>query len=596
MGLFRRGDKIDPAAKTVTAAAVPLAGPDRLQVGRTLATLAKPEDWQKESWYYFDAVGEYHSALTWISNLLSMAELFAAEVDPDTGEAGEATEDPRAIAIAQAVLGGPQQRPRLLKTLALQWQAVGESFIVVRPQPPKRGRPQPDMWMALSGSRVEWKAGNWSFLDPFTLRTVTLGPDDLMIRVWEGHPDDPVKANSAARSALPTLREIEKSSQYITAKLDSRLAGRGIWLVPQEMSFPVSEGLSKAESLMDYLLRAMAASLKNPGTSESQVPLVVEVPGELIPAASEGLIDFATAFDAAVVELRQDALRRLAAELDMPNETAEGSTGGMNHWGAWQVEESTWKIFGRPILDAIGDALTEHYYRPALAAAGVENPESFTLAWSVAEIVSRPDRTGELKDLWDDGLISDAYRLQEMGVPEDAIPDEEERERRELLAMVTASPALLSESGVAEALGYETLAGAMEDAAEQQRQAEETQREAEEERREERALPAAPDAGEPDPGLVAAASVVALRALERAGGKLLTREHRGQYADVPKWELHCHIKPQDPVALAVDCVTPEFLTAAAGDRVRAQDIADYVLLLLSNGWRHEPAILRKYLS
>lgn len=594
MGIFRK----TPEARTVTAAAVPLAGPSRLQVGRTLATLAKPEDWQKESWYYFDAVGEYHSALTWISNLLSMAELYAAEVDPDTGEAGEATEDARVTAIAQAVLGGAQQRPRLLKTIALQWQAVGESFIIVRPQPPKAGRPQPDQWMALSGARVEWKAGNWSYLDPFTLQHVTLGPNDLMMRVWEAHPDNPVKANSAARSALPTLREIEKASQYIAAKLDSRLAGRGIWLVPSEMSFPVVDGLSKTEALADLLLNAMAASLKNPGSAESQAPIVVEVPGELIPAASEGLIDFATAFDAAVVELRQDALRRLAAELDMPNETAEGSTGGMNHWGAWQVEESTWKIFGRPILDAIGDALTEHYFRPALAAAQVANPERYTLAWSVAEIVSRPDRTAELERLWNDGLISDAYRLQEMGVPDDAMPSEEERERRELVQMVKGSPAILSEAGMAEALGYEALAGAMAEAAEQQRQAEEEAAQREEERREEeRALPASPDASErPDAALTAAAAVVALRALERAGGKLLTREHRGQFANVPKWELHCHIRPEDAEALADDCVTADFVNALALGSPVARRINAYVADRLGLGLPHDEADLREFLE
>lgn len=596
MGLFRRKEGPDKA-RSVTAAAVPLAGPSAVRAGRTLAKMVAPEDWQKESWYYFDAVGEYRSALTWVANLISAAELYAAEVDPDTGEAGDATENTRVIQIAQAVLGGAEQRPQLLKTMALQWQAVGESFVIVRAQPARQGQAQPDSWMALSGARVEFKGGTWSYLDPTTLETVVLGPTDLMIRVHSPHPDDPLRADSAARPALPILREIEKTSQYIAAKLDSRLAGRGIWLVPTEMSFPVVEGLTKTESLTDYILQAMTASLRNPGTAESQAPLIVEVPGELIPAAAQGLIDFATQFDAAVVELRQDGLSRLAATLDMPNETAEGSTGGMNHWGAWQVEESTWKIFGRTILEAFGDALTEHYFRPALRAAGVADAERYALAWSTAEIVARPDRTSELKELWEDGLISNAFRLQEMGVPDDAMPDEEEANLRRLERVVEGAPTLAADPEIGRRLfGFEIApaAAGVDPAAATVPAGEEAPTPA-------NALPAAPDdeerPDETDAGLVAAASVVALRALERAGGKLLTREHRGQYADVPKWELHRHIRPADALSLATECVSEEFITAVNGFRLEehADTLRFYVAGRLASGEPHDVTRLRELL-
>lgn len=591
MALFRRKEG---APKAVTAAAIPLEGPRRLPVGRALAGVARPEDWQKESWYYFDAVGEYRSALTWIANAVSKAEIYAAELDPETGLPGDPVDDTRVQQIAQAVLGGAEQRAQNLHTLSLQWQAVGDSFITVRPQ----GRERPDAWMVLSGSRVTYKGGTWSYLDPQTLTDVRLTSRDLMMRVWSPHPDDALRADSAARPALPILREIEKSSQYIAAKLDSRLAGRGIWLTPAEMDFPRAEGLSKAESIMDYVLSAMTSALRNPGTAESQAPIVIEVPGEFISQAADGFIDFATEFDSAVSELRKDALGRLAATLDMPNETAEGSTGGMNHWGAWQVEESTYKIFVQPFLERVGDALTEHWFRPALAAAGVANPERYTLAWNVAGIVSRPDRTGELKELWDDGLVSDEYRLSQLGVPEDAMPSEDEAQLRRLERVVMGAPTLAADPEIAQRLfGFEIApaAAGVDPVAVQGAEAVAEQAE--------RALPAAPEEGErpddaPDPGLVAAASVVALRALERAGGKLLTREHRGQYANVPKWELHQHIRPADPAALATEVMGEEFITAvtaAAGVTLRPARVLGYVHMLLATGDAHDPVRLREWL-
>lgn len=503
------------APKTVIAAAIPLEGPDKIRVGRNFK--ATSEDWQKEAWYYFDAVGEFRSAVTWIANAVSKADLHAAVLDPETGLVGDVADDPRVMAVAQAVLGGPLKRSQHLQTLAVQWQVPGESYIIIRPT--RAG--QPDEWLVISGRRVTYKGSSWSYDDPQTLRTVTLTQRDRLIRVWSPHPDDSARADSAARPALPILREIEMSSQNIAARLASRLAGNGVWMFPSEADFPRQEGLSKAESVLDYFMSAAEANLRNPGQASAQVPIVFEVPGDQISNAAAGFLDFSTAFDAAVVELRTNALSRLAATLDMPNEVAEGSSGGMNHWGAWQVEESTYKVYIEPLLDRIGDALADHYLRPALTAMGIANPERYTLAWDTTSIVARPDRSNDLTLLYDKLLISDEYYRDQMGVPEDAVPEEEERQRRLLEQLVLTAPALLSE-GFGEALGIEASAPAPQSAP--------------------AALPAAPETSErPDSvpeGLVAAAELIVYDALSRAGSRMLTREHRGQFGHVRKELLY----------------------------------------------------------
>jgi hypothetical protein len=290
-------------------------------------------------------------------------------------------------------------------------------------------------------------------------------------------------------------------------------------------------------------------------------------------------------------DLRDKALARLAATLDMPRDVAAGTQGESNHWSAWQVEESTYKIFIEPLLRELGDALTEQWYRPALVAMGMspEQANRYEIGWDTTNIVARPDDRETLESLYDKVLISDEYMLTENGIPLDAMPSEEERERRLLEKWVTSSPAILSEAGVAETLGMPELAAAQASAAEE---------EAEREPEEPRALPAT-QGQEPEPegvpdGLTAAAELLVFDALSRVGGRLLTRENRGQFASTPKHELHTVIQapPFDAERLLegsfqfVQPVAEAFGWDAAHLRERR--------LLRQAG--HERAVLRSYLQ
>jgi hypothetical protein len=55
------------------------------------------------------------------------------------------------------------------------------------------------------------------FVHPDTGQPVTLVEGNKVIRVWTRHPQLQYCADSPVRSLLPTLREIEKSSQNIAA-------------------------------------------------------------------------------------------------------------------------------------------------------------------------------------------------------------------------------------------------------------------------------------------------------------------------------------------------------------------------------------------
>jgi hypothetical protein len=548
VAIFRRHSKDGPlvldtpdpnlVTRSITAAAMPMAGPG-VKLADRARKFGSNSDWQKQGWYYYDVIGELRAPLVWIANAVSQADLHATELDPATGKPTGPSSNPTAIQAAAQVLGGPAQRATLLRVLALCWQVPGEAWVVVRP----RRLGQADEWIVLPPSQVKSKgngtAAQWHYRDPKIGTDVPLDARSRLFRVWDPHPADFIQADSAIRPALPICREIEKSTQTIAGQLDSRLATAGVWLVADELDLPKGEHETTALAFMDELLSVAEVGIQQPGTPAGVTPLAFNAPSDMIAAGSAlAFVDSSTVFVQGLDDLRDKALARLAATLDMPRDVAAGTQGESNHWSAWQVEESTYKIFIEPLLRALGDALTEQWYRPALIAMGMtpQQADRYEIGWDTTNIVARPDDTENLRDLYDRILISDEYMLTENGIPVDAMPSEEERERRLLERWVTSSPAILSEPGVAETLGMPELAAAQASAVEE---------EAEPEPEDPRALPATRNA-EPEPedvpdGLTAAAELLVFDALSRAGGRLLTRENRGQFSSTAKHELYLSI-------------------------------------------------------
>ena len=548
MAIFRRRTPKGPllpeqhdssvTPRSITAAAMPMAGPG-VKIADRARKHSANNDWQKQGWYYYDVIGELRSPLVWIANAVSQADLHATELDPATGKPTGPSENPTAVKAAAQVLGGAAKRATLLKVLALCWQVPGEAWVIVRP----RNTGQPDEWIVLPPSQVTTKGTGataaWQYRDPKLGTDIPLDAKSRLFRVWSPHPADFIQADSAVRPALPICHEIERCSQTIAAQLNSRIALAPIMLLADELDFPRGDHETSALALMDEVLAAAEASVQQPGTPAAIVPLGLNAPSEMI--AAGGAVAFVsptTEFVQGLDDLRDKALDRLAATLDMPKSVAAGSQDESNHWSAWQVEESTYKIFIEPLLRELGDALTEQWFRPALVTMGMTADQAarYEIGWDTTNIVARPDDRETLESLYDKVLISDEYMLTENGIPLDAMPSEEERERRLLEKYVASSPAILSEPGIAEGIGMPALAAAQAATAEEAQETEPS---------EPRALPATQDS-EPEPeavpdGLTAAAELLVFDALSRAGGRLLTRENRGQFTSTPKHELYLRI-------------------------------------------------------
>lgn len=588
MGLFKREDapvtaRSRPQGRALVASAMPLSGPEGKQAWQAASG---DEGWQNQAWYFYDAVGELRFAFNWLANAISRATLYAAELDPATGLVTGPTDDVRAQAVAQSVLGGADDRPQLQSTMALHWQVSGETFVLILPQ----DEAAPDRWITLSRRSMRQRGGTWSYRDPLTGVWTRLGDKDVVLRVWSPHPDEQTHADSAMRAALPICTEIEKTSQNIVARLDSRLSGNGLYLIPQEVDFSLADSeASSAQAFRQMLMDAMTVSMANPGTAEAQAPIVADVPGEWLAAMADSHVDFSTALDAAIVELRQSAIGRLGGTLDMPREMALGELAQANHWSGWLIEESTYKIHVEPFLLKFGMALTKTWYRPMLSVMGEKNPDRFVLAWNITEVVARPDDKEDVKYLLENNLVTADWARSKFDVPDDAIPSEEDERKNLARVLVQAAPTILENASIAEILGFEAT-GAGQEAPAIASTAEPTGP---------RALPQTRD-NEPDAALVAAAELVALDALGRAGGRLLTPAYRGRFKDVDRWALHTVIPTGDDYERLLEGSFQHTSLLASGTDMplnRLEEaLREYVLGRLRDHLPHNRAVLASTLS
>lgn len=536
MALFKR-PPTDEAPATRPRRSIVAAAIDLVQTPNAWKARTGEDSWQREAWNQYDICGELRYATNWIANAVSMATMYAADIETDSGQVSGATDNAQVQQIASTILGGAVKRSQYQSTIALNWQVAGEVFILVR-----AGRVY-DEWIVLSSTEIEERGGSFKYCDPVTGGQVELTSNDLLIRIWSPHPRYQSHADSSVRAALPILKEVERTSQNIAARLDSRLVGSGVWIIPKELDFAQGdEDPQGPEGLMDLMRRAAEASLSNPGQASSQVPIILEAPGEQIANFSHQT--FSTELSQEVLELRTAAIRRLALTLDMPSELVLGM-GESNHWSAWQIEESAYKIHVAPLLDRIADGITTAYFHPALRAAGIQNPEDFVLAFDVSDIISRPNQFEQLNSLFDKALISEDYLLNELGIPDEAKPAPEDEQQRLAISLITQAPSLAETvPGLLELAGIDLQAQAATPVAPSQAPAAVDAPSAED-----NALPArASDTATPSEGLVAAAELVVYDTLSRAGGRLLTREFRGKFADVPKHELHTVIKSVDTEA------------------------------------------------
>lgn len=398
----------------LVASAVRLSGRDKKADKRP----PKPQPWYVKAWNYYDTIGEYRYAVTWVGNLLSRATL-------EVWEDGKATKNTDAIAALESFFGGAEGQREMLRMLGTHLTVPGEAYIVGAD-----AGEDPDEWEVVSASRISlisdgnWKVGKRELTNP------------LVIRIWRPHPQRQDESDSPSRAVLAILGEIEGMSKHLAAQIQSRLTGAGVFAIPSEITFGTVRNMHQdaatantsgggVDAFITEFFEVASAALSDPGDPAARVPIILQGPGEYLDKLNH--ITFWSDLDEKAKEIRDDAIRRLALGMDMPPEILTG-TGDMNHWNSWQVEEASIKAHTEPLLQIITKDLTTSFLRPYLEGQGMSREEarSFSIHADTSKIRLRPNRSKEAIELYQSGELSAAATLRENGFdPADAMTAEE---------------------------------------------------------------------------------------------------------------------------------------------------------------------------
>ena len=466
------------------------------------------EGWQSETWRLYDAVPELRFVANWKGNMASRARLGilrrheGKDVPVTTGDA---------VAALEAYFGGEQGHAEMQRLTGLHLTVAGECYHVYLDK----------RWTVVAhdkvrqiggGKRIETDIGDgW---------TEVKGGTDMAIRVWTPHPMDPMKADSPVRSNLSTLREIERASQTVQAVMASRLAGNGILMLPSDITFPPPEdadpAASTADTFMQVLGEAMLTPIDQPDSPAAVVPIVVTAPGENIKEARH--IRLSDELTEQIRLTRDNAVRRFALGMDIPAEVLTGMTEA-NHWNAWLVDESSVKAHIEPLLAVIANAVTTGYLWHADPSA----VDTHFVAADTSAIRLRPNRSREAIDLYDRGSLSREALLRETGFDASDAPEPAAFREWLLTKIALGSTSPEQTQAAAEKLGVGLgMADVVPIQPPKQRPDDlDNRRTVERDAR---------DRG-PVPPASAAAGLLVLRALERAGNRLRSRHsYRGTVA------------------------------------------------------------------
>jgi hypothetical protein len=414
----------------------------------------RDESWQRELWRLYDIIPEFGYAARWVGSCCSQVRIYVAEVDKLGRVQGETT-DEKINALSDSLLGGPSSKAECLRAMGINLTVAGEAYVLGR----TNDDTSKDEWFILSSSefrRVKGCGDNggtclgWG--DKFFPQIIDLATQ-VVTRVWTPHPMRIWLADSPSRSCQPVLRELEQLTKYVFSQIDSRLVGAGLLVIPNNLDFPAEDGQTDAaasDTLMMKLVTAGAASLRGEGTAMAVLPHVIEANPEDVERGFK-LIQFASELSKQAMDLRTEAVRRLATGMDMPAEALTGM-GDTNHWNGWFIDGYGIKVHIEPLMNRICQALTTAYLAPALKLMG-KDPKRYQYSFDTAPLAVRPQRLQDALNLYEKEILS-ADAVREAGnFKESDAPSDDELAQRRTIDVTLRDPNLFQKLGVRELMG-----------------------------------------------------------------------------------------------------------------------------------------------
>ena len=447
--LERRRERPGVPLRPLTAAAQPIELTDKVQARRNRILR---QGWQQDALSYVQNIPELSFAYRFSAHAASRMRYFPAMTNPDEPDGppiplDDVPDVPQEvkdeIKRGMAAFGtGRAALSPIQSALSYAFGVPGEGYLV--------GIDSDD-------GENEWTIRSVDefmiFDDAYKLRLVPLDPQGVLgwtdldpahtyaARLWVPDFRFSLMATSPMRALLDVAEELSLLSRDVRASARSRLAGGGILKVPEGLRLGelTDDNIDpESGSWMGSLAEAMMTPLSDEGVASAIVPLVVSGDAESLAQLDHLLIE--RPYSALAMELRAEAIGRIATGVDVPREVLEGMS-DPNHWGAWLVSDDTFRHHIEPQVIRQVDALTAGFLRVWLTAANVQKywVDRACIWYDPVDLIAKPDPMANALPLWDRDTISDAALRQAGGFTENDAPSQLEMELR-MLGKVRAFP------------------------------------------------------------------------------------------------------------------------------------------------------------
>lgn len=445
---------------------------------RKLATEGS-KAWQNEAWTYFDEVEEVKYAAGFRGSLMSRLLLYAGFVlQPDqppvpigdvpagvlpAGFADAATEELNR-------LGTLDQQAELFKAWGGIATISGESYLIGQADDMAETG---ERWRLLSEQNItrsptgrgiavrERPGGQAEPVDP---------DNDVVIRVWRPHARWPALPDANTRSVLATAEELLIYARQFRAVGKGRNSA-GLLYIANEIGDPPSPDGTPTKFEVS-LVQSQATAISEDAAPSAAIPHLVRGPAAFgigqrqIPAKDAIFhIPLDRKIDEKAVERITFLIQRLAHGLDVPVEILTGIA-DINHWGAWQIEDSTYKAHIEPDALTFATAITAELLRPGLVElfgpAALPLIRRVVTAVNPGNLVVRPNRANDAKEAHAAGAISNEALRRYLSFPETDAPTSEEMLLRLVLERSIGSATLTAPMLRATGLFPDVMAGLAE--------------------------------------------------------------------------------------------------------------------------------------
>lgn len=409
------------------------------------------EEWQRDAWAYYDAIGEIKYGFGALANLVSRVTIhpglnldrdsvpvslqnwkrrMAAQTDAEKESDAKRDMVPH-VDLDEEVLDYAQEliddlfdgqggMSGLLRSFTINMSVPGECyFLNIDGQ-----------WVVKSSSEISVRGESIVLVDrrgtgvvSVNSNSTTYGARELpldtpIFRIWREH----AQYSSEPDSSMLALRE--PCDELITLQRMIRAVARsnmnaGILFVPEDLvvaGSSVAEDMESQEALDDEMIQAIQANLVAPVTDETSASTVVPtiLTGPADSAKAIQYIEMGRKSDQWLTERADRALDRILQGIDMPKDFVTGLS-NVRYSNAKTVDENMYKSNVEPLILLFVDSLRTAYLIPEIKKAFPKVDKKalrqLVVWYDPSQIVTKADPADSADKGYDKFAISaDAWR------------------------------------------------------------------------------------------------------------------------------------------------------------------------------------------